>query len=455
MVSRTKVLWAPCVTGAMVVLVCAASSVPPETQAPTVTDRARRAAADGHLAFKLTTDDELKALLGVPTEETKRSDGGMEILDLKYPGVQVRFGRMRDYSAPFTLLGIGTENEPLDIGQDRPIVLRSEADLAKFDPFWGLAGVSLANLDLRGQADLLDKMPFDSRTTWPGAAKRPEGCDPVRLLEDRKDPGLGIRGLHEQGVDGRDVGIAIIDQPLLRNHVEYAERIVRYEEIGVHGMEPQMHGPPVTSIAAGKTCGVAPGATLTYFAVPMWARDNTPYCDAIDKIVAWNESPGESVPIRVVSISTGMFPQQPHYDRWQASLEKARKHGILVVTCAQEALAHGMVGLGKGGDPDDPNDYESGLYGVRPGAILVPASNRTTASHVGPEVYTYWRQGGMSWATPYVAGVAALGYQVHPGISPGEVARLLKETATETDTGLIVNPPAFVNAARELLRVSR
>ncbi len=417
---------------------------------PDVADLARRAVADGRLAFKLTTPDEFKALFGEPTQEATKADGGMETLALAYPDVQAMFGRMRTYSVPFTLLAVGVRGEGLDIGQDRQIVLRSAADLKKFDPFWGLANVSLAGIDLTDQGELLAELPFDNRTSWPSADKLPEGLDPIRLLEDGKNPGLGGRALHQQGVDGRGVGIAIIDQPLLKDHVEYADRIVRYERIAVGDMEPQMHGPPVTSIAAGKTCGVAPAATLTYFAVPMWERDNTPYCDAIDKIIALNKAQSDSPRIRVVSISTGMFAKQKHYDRWKESLKKAEEHGILVVTCAQEAFGYGMVGRAAGGDPDDPADYESGLYGVRPGVVLVPASNRTVASHVGPNVYTYWRQAGMSWATPYLAGVAALAYQVHPDIRPAEIGKLLSETATRTDVGLIVNPAAFVEAARKL-----
>jgi hypothetical protein len=450
-----ELAWVPHLTGALLVVVCAGAASHSAAQEPTTVERARRAAADGDLVFRLTTPDELKALLGAPTEESTRDDGGMEELLLSYSGMQAKFGRMRNHSTPFTLWHVGTADESLDIGQERQIVLRTVADLERFDAFWGLAGVSLANLDLRGCGALLEEMPFDSRTAWPGTDKLPEGCDLAQLLEDRKNPGLGIRSLHAQGVDGRGVGIAIIDQPMLQNHVEYADRIVRYEEIGVHGVGPQMHGPPVTSIAAGRTCGVAPAVSLTYFATPSWKADNTPYCDAIDQILAWNETAGESERVRVVSISTGMFGRWAHHDRWQETLVKAEQHGILVITCAGEALAHGMAGLAIGGDPDNPHDYGAGQYGVASGSVLVPASNRTTASHEGPEVYTFWRESGRSWATPYVAGVAALGCQVHPDISPGEIVRLLKETATATDAGRIINPPAFVQAARELAADAR
>jgi len=412
-------------------------------------DIIRSAAAAGKLAYRLTTPDELKTLLGPAENETVRYEGRMEILELKYPDIQVIFTRMERYSAPSTLRWINVKGRHLDIGEERQIVLRNEDDLKKLDPFWGLANVSLANLNLRNHLQLLETMPFDSRTKWPGSDKLPDGFDPARLLEDGKNPGLGTRALHKQGIDGRGVGIAIIDQPLLRDHIEYADRIVRYEAINVDGIPVQMHGPPVCSIAVGKTCGVAPGASLYYFAVPMWKRENQPYCDAIDKLIKLNADPNTTERVRVVSISTGRFPQQANFDRWQEALKKAEQNGILVVTCAQDSIQHGMLARIDGKYPDSPNSYQSGIYGVQPGAVLVPASNRTTAGHTGRNVYTFWREAGMSWATPYLAGLAVLAYQVNPEIEPKTIVTLLQKTAVQTSVGAVVQSVDFIKAVRD------
>lgn len=91
--------------------------------------------------------------------------------------------------------------------------------------------------------------------------------DPSRQLELRKDPGLGVRRLHERGIDGHGISIGIIDQPLLVDHVEYRDRLRSYEEIhSPAGAPAQMHGPAVASIAVGRTVGVAPGADVYYIA---------------------------------------------------------------------------------------------------------------------------------------------------------------------------------------------
>jgi subtilisin family serine protease len=374
----------------------------------------------------------------------------MEILDITFSDVKARFGRMRDFSAPFTLLWIIVQGKGIDIGQQQQITLRNEDDLKKFDPFWGFAGVSLANLDLREYRKLLDTMPFDSQTVWPETDKMPEGFDPAALLEDGKNPGLGIRSLHKQGIDGRGIGIAIIDQPLLKDHIEYADRIERYEAIDVFGVPIQMHGPPVSSIAVGKTCGVAPQALLYYYAVPPWKwLDNKPWSETVEKIIKLNKNLEEPKKIRVISISLGAFSQRQNYDLWEKVVDHAAKEGILVVTCDPDFLNYGTLALIPGKDPENPSNYRRGKYSASNDVLLVPTGNKTIASYYGSKVYTYDRTGGMSWAVPYLAGLAVLAYQVNPEIEPKEIVELWLKTATRTDAGPVINPIGFIEAVRE------
>ena len=430
-----------------IISICAGTDTPTKSSP---TDIVRQAAEEGKLAYRLTTPDELKALLGPADNETVRNDGGMEILELKYPDIHVIFGRMRRYSAPSTLRWINVKGRQLNIGEERQIVLRDEDDLKKLDPFWGLANVSLANLNLRNHLQLLDIMPFDSRTKWPDSDMLPDGFDPVQLLEDGKNPGLGIRTLHKQGIDGRGIKIAILDQPLLKNHQEYAGKIAKYEGIDVQGMAPKMHGAPIVSIVVGEHCGVAPAARVYYYAMRGTAMpDNKIYCDIIDGIIKSNKSVSTSERIRVVSISTGTFARQANFDLWKETLAKANENGILVVTCAQDSIEHGMLARIDGKDPDNPDSYQSGIYGVQPGAVLVPASNRTTAGHTGRDVYTFWREAGMSWATPYVVGLAVLAYQVNPEIQPKTIVTLLQKTAVQTSVGAVVQPVDFIKAVKD------
>ncbi len=144
---------------------------------------------------------------------------------------------------------------------------------AKFDPdsdnFFqnDYRSSNLSALDLTQSLEGLLTSDFDSQTVWPPAEKLPAGFDPQKIMELGKDPGLGVRQMHTQGITGLGVGIAIIDQPMLVDHQEYMSQLRLYEEINIDpGTESQMHGPAVASIAVGKTVGVAPEADLYFIA---------------------------------------------------------------------------------------------------------------------------------------------------------------------------------------------
>ncbi len=81
--------------------------------------------------------------------------------------------------------------------------------------------------------------------------------------------------------------------------------------------------------------------------------------------------------------------------------------------------------------------------------LRVPTSNRCIASHRGAGVYAYDRKGGMSWAAPFIAGVAALGYQLDPTLTPNAIRALLVKTATVTKAGPAINPRAFLARVRD------
>jgi hypothetical protein len=402
----------------------------------------------GAIAFKLTEPEEIKSLLGEPLKQQEGKDGGIQMLGYEYPNLQLMFWKMRNESAPFTLRRITYQKKQIDIGEGKKLVLRTNDDLRKIDRFWGLANVSLVRLDLRNQINFLDSMTFDTLTEWPSEDNLPQGFRPTEFIANAKNPGLGVRSLHDKGIDGTGVGIAIIDQPLLLGHTEYTSRLTRYDETGLGELPPQMHGSPVTSVAVGQNLGVAPGASLTYFAVPMWERDNKPYIDSLKKIFEWNNILPEKERIRVVSISTGGFSSQPHYEEWKEILDQADSLGMLVVTCDQAILEYGMLSLKPGEDPDKPDNYTPGYYSSDGDAIRVPGANKTVASHRGIDVYTFDRMGGMSWGAPYIAGLAALAYQVNPDIKPKEIIQLLIQTTFKTEAGSIVNPRGFIEMVR-------
>ncbi len=81
-------------------------------------------------------------------------------------------------------------------------------------------------------------------------------------------------------------------------------------------------------------------------------------------------------------------------------------------------------------DPENPAKCKKGLPNLPsydgPYQLLAPASGRTVAEDTEfiRRTYSYWGQGGCSWSIPYVAGVAALGWQADPELTAAQVKDL-------------------------------
>ena len=421
---------------------------PNTTAKPSPADIIHQAVAEGKLAYKLTTPGELKALLGEPQTEEEKDGGGMIVLDMFYPDVRALFGKSkRDDNASFKLMGLLIKGSgEVDIGGvlkgQRQVVVRNIDDFHEI----GLRNVNLKNLDLSGEGDYLKGEDFDSLTQWPGPEKLPDGFDPKKLLEEGKNPGLGIRALHKEGINGEGIGIAILDQPLLLGHEEYSSRLIRYDATKASWMKPQMHGSPIIGIAVGKKCGVAPRAFVFYYAAPT-TIEHQMQADYIDEIIKYNETAGDPGRIRVISISAS--PEgASNNDAFRKAHKKAQDAGILVVTCSEKFLRYGTLTLIEGKDPDNPESYKVGRYVGASDVLLIPAGNKTIATHQGINVYKYEREGGMSWAAPYIAGLAALAFQVNPDVHPQTIVERLVETATHTKIGPVVNPREFIKSIK-------
>jgi hypothetical protein len=356
-------------------------------------------------------------------------------------------------------------------------------DPASMDPFQvDLRSQDLTGIDMTASLADLQYATFDSKTQWPLSNQMPAEFDWQNMMEIGKDPGLGVRSLHDQGITGKGVGIAIIDQPLLVDHVEYKDRLQLYEEINVSpDSEAAMHGAAVTSIAVGKTVGVAPEADLYYIATGFCGAEKFEELDfacwakAVRRIVEFNENLPADRKIRVLSLSWGWSTKSTGYKQISAAVNEAKDAGIFVIS---SSLGHTdelyFQGLGR-----QPLDESNRLESYTPGLwwekgyfadplnyyfgnppeplLLVPMDSRTTASPTGTEDYAFYRVGGWSWSIPYLAGMYALAVQVDSDITPKEFWETALETGRtipiqhdgkEYELGAILNPQALISSLK-------
>lgn len=343
-----------------------------------------------------------------------------------------------------------------------------------------LRSYDLSKLDLKDALGDLLHASFDDKTVWPPPERMPKAFKWKQFMELGRNPGLGVRSLHKRGITGRGIGIAIIDQPLLTTHQEYADRIKLYEKINPMGSSSTMHGAAVASIAVGKTVGVAPEADLYYISSRTGDRraggkeftwNFSYYAQAINRILEINKNLPKDKKIRVIAMQVGWGPGQAGYEEITKAVEKAKSGGMLVISsCIDDVHGFKFHGLGRHplANPDDFKSYEPGLWwaeafynGIRwrdSDRLLVPMDSRTTANFTSSDGYVFYREGGWSWSIPYIAGVYALVAQVDPEITPkrfwlralktGRTIRL-KHDGETFPFGRIIDPVALIDASHK------
>jgi len=346
-----------------------------------------------------------------------------------------------------------------------------ERDLINYDP---------SGLDLRNNLIELLHSDFDSKTNWPKSI--PDGFNPDSIMELGKNPGLNVRKLHELGITGKGVGIAIIDIALLVDHIEYKDQLRMYEEIhGLRNERASMHGPAVASIAVGRTVGVAPEADLYFISsgdgtifnrikdILFKNRDINPKwrVKSIYRVLEINRTLPLDKKIRVLSISSGSYRRN-----FLKAIDDAGKEGLFVISSSL-SYPHNLrfSGLGRDclTDPDNilsyfPGSFWSNTFYKSPdnfkidSTLMVPMDSRCTASQSGKSSYAFYSMGGLSWSIPYIAGLYALSCQVKPSVTPQEFWNKALETGDEIKIeknnkvykfGKIVNPVKLIESLKE------
>ena len=350
-------------------------------------------------------------------------------------------------------------------GQPEKVLAPAQLDVRSCD-------ISAWDLTAYTAEELADVLTFDSKTKFPAKNKLPKGFNSKKILKNGKNPGLGVRALHKKGITGRGVSIALIDQNMLIGHKEYPKNVAYYEQDKFWDKAPaaSMHAPAVVSIAAGKTVGVAPQATVFELAhalgeqLPNHRYDARPIAHMLRRVAELNKQLSPAQKIRVVSISRGFDKTDLGAEEITAARQALENDGVAVFS------TNDVLTLSRNHALDDPDDataycraaywfaeYDLPFYEYIQGPI-VPTDFRTVASPTGAKDYVHYANGGLSWAVPYVAGLYALGVQVYPGLTKEIFVQKANETADKRTcsyqgvsfTAALINPTKLLAEIKKL-----
>jgi len=277
---------------------------------------------------------------------------------------------------------------------------------------------------------------------------------PSRL--DIATPTLGLDKLHEQGITGKGVTIAVIDTGIAP-HADLKDRIVGFFDLVNKKEEPyddNKHGTHCSGIATGDGTnsqglyvGAAPEAKLVGIKVLSGAGSGS-FSTVIEGIQTAVEHK-DDMGIKVLSLSLGAYASKPAQDDPVVqAVEKAVEAGVSVVIAAGNSGPYAKTVGTPGNAPnvitvgaaDDKNTLtrEDDIVArfssrgptkfdelVKPD-VIAPGTNIIAASN---DMEGYVSLSGTSMATPDVAGTVALLYQVKPNATPQEIKSALMGTA--------------------------
>ena len=322
---------------------------------------------------------------------------------------------------------------------------------------------------------LLRSLFFNENTIFPDSTKLPDNIGPKQILEDSKYPGMGIKDLHNQGITGKNVHVAILDQTMGKSldHPEYKDSIAEFKSffpeniINSRGYSgTSFHGPFVTSLLAGKNTGVAPDVKVHYMEIPMGSMSDAKYfADALDYIIEKNKSLSKDEQIRIVSVSEAPSATVgntiPNGDLWEDAFNRARENGILVFD-TKDYFQCCYLDYNNVDDISKCFLKESTITGLKDNQelfistkrdinsiydlICIPSGCRTFAEVNKPGEYSYcYQYPSESGTIPILSGILALGLQVNPDISNDELIQTLKDTCYTQNQGFkIINPKNFI-----------
>ena len=290
-----------------------------------------------------------------------------------------------------------------------------------------------------------------------------------------QNPLLGIRDAQGNPIDGRGIGVAIIDLGFDGTHPDLQHRLLssnpailanyKVESLFTIDLastdQTSGHGTHVAGIIAGRGVsdptqrGIAYASSIYGFAIGEGSTTLWPNV-ALDWLVQNHDS--VNPPIKVVSNSWGSGSSYDPESLTTKLIERLVDEGVTVVFSAGNAGGDGSI-RATTSQCQIPKEgvicvaaYDDNNIGTRDGSIAgyssrgqvsdahswpdlsAPGSNiRSTrplfGSNTGFGIVPYENLSGTSMAAPHVTGAAILMLQANPGLLPAEIEEILESTA--------------------------
>ena len=266
-------------------------------------------------------------------------------------------------------------------------------------------------------------------------------AEEARLIGDEWDKApseADLHVLHERGLTGKGVGIAVIDTGVYP-HLEFCVprmRIAAFVDFVADGKAPyddHGHGTAVASVACGGGAFGAVGAAPLSHLVALKAVDHSGTGNVLHILTAmqWLYTHARALGVRVVNLSIGSEPMGAK-DPLVLGVQALSAAGLTVVTSAGNAGPENGTLKSPGIAPAaiTVGGAERGAFGWQAASFSSRGNKRQNKPDlIAPAVAVetcaagggYVRMSGTSMAAPLIAGVCALWLGWRPTLTPAAV----------------------------------
>ena len=271
---------------------------------------------------------------------------------------------------------------------------------------WGFSFSDLSNCEF-------DKnIPYDLKRMISFSTKTIMGDNDYFIInDDMYKPEESVIKLHEEGLDGKDVNVAVIDYCFKTVHNEIKDSLVSYTNMG--DARPHFHGSTVSSIFCGKNIGIAPGAKLHFYQVSDRSVE-LQIEGVIKSLEDIYEKNNQGSNIKVVNISAMAHRKD---SRYEPLVEKLLGQGCYVIDCYDFVKKYTCINR-------DINTKEY-YYSFPQNEVLEKEKNKLAVVSGGKMLplnetendYKFDGRSSNSWATPVLCGFFTIALQIKPDIT--------------------------------------
>ena len=229
-----------------------------------------------------------------------------------------------------------------------------------------------------------------------------------------------LKSIHDQGITGKGVTIAVLDGAVNPNIPELKGANIqdRTPCVMTSAAENAAHGTTVAQILVSPEFGVAPGATLYTYTIPLYGDSPGSNCT----ISGWTGEAVNDTPLLIeqaindgadiITISSSFGDTESIDLRW--AMARALAEGVIVVAAMGNettenptdtlALWRGICGIGATTRYNSLTEYTNGGNGLLTTALGTVVTRDVSTGRVEEAE-------GTSFATPIIAGFLALGWE--------------------------------------------